>query len=377
MAAFRPRTQLATHEVLNQPSPRGDGDLWAEDVPLREAVSREGAGAHGEDLAAYGALLGEAAVREDGRSANRHLPELVAFDRGGRRVDEVAFHPAYHAMLGRGVAAGYAARAWEAGAAPGAHVSHAAMVYLASQVEPGVCCPMTMSYAAIPALEADAALATEWRPRLLSRAYDPRSLPADQKSGALFGMAMTEKQGGSDVRANTTRAEADGEGWRLWGHKWFCSAPMCDAFLTLAYAPGGLSCFIVPRWTPDGDRNAIQIMRLKDKLGNKANASAEIEYHGAYARMLGAEGAGVRTIVEMVHHTRLDAAIAPAGFMRAALAEAAWWCRSRRAFQKTLIDQPLMRAVLSDLALDLEGGLALCLRVARAFDQGAVGDEAA
>ncbi|MEO1226466.1 MAG: acyl-CoA dehydrogenase family protein [Pseudomonadota bacterium] len=372
--ARHPRSVLDTHEVINQPPPRGDVDLWRDDAPLREAVARGGADRHAADLAAFGADIGRAESREQGRLANRYPPELRAFDRGGRRIDEVAYHPAYHDLLGRGIAAGYAARAWSADM-PGGHVAHAAMVYLMSQVEPGVCCPMTMTYAAVPALRADPGLEAEWRPRLLSRAYDPTSRPATEKSGATMGMAMTEKQGGSDVRANTTRAEPDGDGYRLTGHKWFCSAPMSDAFLTLAQAPDGLTCFVAPRWRPDGARNAIHLMRLKDKLGNRSNASAEIEFHGVWAQRLGDEGAGVKTIVEMVHHTRLDTAMAPAGLMRAALAEAVWWCRNRMAFHRRLIDQPLMMAVLADLSLDWQGALALGLRVARAFDASAT-DEA-
>lgn len=370
MTPFNPRSALETHEVSNQPAPRGDIDLWENDAPLREAVEREGGGGHVERLARYGAELGRAETREDGRLANRHPPELRAFDRAGRRLDEVAFHPAYHGMLRRGVEAGYVSAAWD-GSAPGGHVAHAAMVYLASQVEPGACCPMTMTYAVLPALEADPDIAEAWRPLLLSERYDSRSLPAGVKDGALFGMAMTEKQGGSDVRANTTIAEPDDGAYRLTGHKWFCSAPMSDAFLTLAQAPDGLTCFLVPRWTPDGARNPLQLMRLKDKLGNRSNASAEIEYSKTWAARLGAEGDGVRTIIEMVRHTRLDTAMAPAGLMRAALSEAAWWCRERAVFQRKLIDQPLMQAVLADLALELEGALALGMRVARAFDEGA------
>ncbi|PWE29293.1 DNA alkylation response protein [Maritimibacter sp. 55A14] len=362
MTDFRPQAELETHEVLNQPPPRGDADLW--DPVLAEAVAA--AGVEAAPLAAFGAEAGHERWREAGLEANRQTPELVLFDRGGRRLDEVRFHPSYHDLMELGLGAGYAAMAWEDAA--GGHVGHAAMVYMLSQVEPGVCCPMTMTYAAVPALRADADLQAEWRPKLLSRSYDGASLPLAQKSGATMGMAMTEKQGGSDVRTNTTRAAPDAEGWRLTGHKWFCSAPMSDGFLTLAQAPGGLSCFLVPRWTPDGARNGIRLMRLKEKLGNRANASAEIEYHGAWARMLGEEGAGVRTIIEMVHHTRLDTAIAPTGLMHAALAEAAWWCAGRSAFQRRLIDQPLMRAVLADLALDWEAALALGLRVAQAFD---------
>jgi putative acyl-CoA dehydrogenase len=330
-------------------------------------VERAGGAGHAARLAAFGAEAGRADARAAGRLANLFPPELVAFDRGGRRIDEVAFHPAYHHLMQLGVAAGYPSVAWTGG--PGGHVAHAAMVYMLSQVEPGVCCPLTMSYAAVPALRADPAIAAEWEPRLVSGTYDPASRPAAEKRGATIGMAMTEKQGGSDVRANATRAERHGEGWRLTGHKWFCSAPMSDAFLTLAQAPGGLTCFLAPRWAPDGERNAIQLVRLKDKLGNRANASAEIEYQGAFAWILGGEGDGVRTIIEMVHHTRLDTAMAPAGLMRAALVEALWWCGRRTAFQKRLIDQPLMASVLADLAVEVEAAVALGFRVARAFDE--------
>ncbi|MFC4668518.1 acyl-CoA dehydrogenase family protein [Seohaeicola nanhaiensis] len=366
-----PQSHLPTHDVTNQPPERGDADLWAQDAPLREAIAREGGQA--EALAAYGATLGTAAMRAAAREANRVLPELRTFDRAGRRLDEVQFHPAYHQLMAAGIGGGYAAVAWEGGT--GGHVTHAAMVYLHSQIEPGTCCPMTMTYAAVPALAASETLAAEWRPKLVSRAYDPSVRPVAEKAGATLGMAMTEKQGGSDVRANATRAEPAGDHWRLTGHKWFCSAPMSDGFLTLAQTANGLSCFLVPRWL-EGERNAIHLMRLKDKLGNKANASAEIEYHGALAYLLGEEGQGVRTIIEMVHHTRLDTAMAPAGLMRGALGEALHWVRHRRVFQRGLIDQPLMRAVLADLALDVEGALALGLRVARAFDGTAEADRA-
>ena len=240
------------------------------------------------------------------------------------------------------------------------------MVYMMSQVEPGVCCPMTMSYAAVPVL-ARAANLSQWQDKVLTRKYDPTVRHMQAKSAITLGMAMTEKQGGSDLRSNTTRAVADGEHYRLTGHKWFCSAPMLDGFLTLAQAPGGLTCFLLPRWLQDG-RNGVRLLRLKDKLGNRANASAEIEYQNSLALRIGDEGAGVREIIEMVHHTRLDTAIAPAGLMRAAIAQAYHWCSQRRVFQKTLIDQPLMRAVLADLALDLEAAVALGFRVAQAFD---------
>lgn len=355
-----PRGDLPTHLVENQPPERADIDLWAGDPALRRAAGNADTGI----LAGFGAALGRDETRALARQANSHLPALHLFDRAGRRLDEVAFHPAYHALMTLGLEAGYASAAWTGGS----HVTHAAMVYMLSQVEPGVCCPMTMSYAGVPALAADPGLAARWVPKLTTPAYDPTIAPVTAKRAVTLGMAMTEKQGGSDVRANTTRAERDGDGWRLTGHKWFCSAPMSDGFLTLAQAPGGLTCFLVPRWLDDGTRNAIHLMRLKDKLGNRANASAEIEYHRAYADQLGEEGAGVRTIIAMVHHTRLDTGLAPAGLMRAALGEALHWVRHRSTFQRRLIDQPLMRAVLADTMLDWQGALALGMRVAQAFD---------
>ncbi|OWU77095.1 acyl-CoA dehydrogenase family protein [Phaeobacter sp. 22II1-1F12B] len=363
MTNSQPRSTLTTHEVHNQPAPRGDVDLWASDLPLREAIAHYGL--RTPPLAAYGAALGTDEMRRAARDANRHTPELVQFDSGGRRIDEVHFHPAYHRFMTLSQSAGYAACAWEG--KPGGHLTHAAMVYLASQIEPGHCCPMTMTYAATPALAASESLAAEWRPKLTARAYDPSQKPVAAKTSATLGMAMTEKQGGSDVRANTTQARQDGDHWRLTGHKWFCSAPMSDGFLTLAQTPDGLTCFLVPRWL-EGERNAINIQRLKDKLGNKSNASSEIEFTDTLAYQLGETGKGVRTIIEMVHHTRLDTAMAPAGLMRGALAAAHHWVSHRSAFQRRLIDQPLMRTVLADLALDVEGTLALGLRTAHAFD---------
>ncbi|MGR3540976.1 MAG: acyl-CoA dehydrogenase family protein [Hasllibacter sp.] len=362
---MEPRRTLPTHEVLNQPADPGGADLWAADRPLRDHAAA--AGARPDALAAAGARLGAAEMREAGEDARRIPPVLAALDRSGARLDEVRFHPAYHRLLAEAQALGYVSAAWDG--APGAHATHAALVYLLTQVEPGTCCPLTMSYAAVPALSADPAIAAEWVPKLTAGAHDPALAPPARKSALTMGMAMTEVQGGSDVRANRARAEPDGDGYRLTGHKWFCSAPMSDGFLTLAQAPGGLTCFVLPRWL-DGGRNAIRIDRLKDKLGNRANASAEIVLEGAHARRLGPEGDGVRTIIEMVHHTRLDTAMAPAGLMRAALAEALRWAGGRTVFQRRLIDQPLMRAVLADLALDLEAALALGLRVARAFDAG-------
>jgi putative acyl-CoA dehydrogenase len=356
-------SHLATHDVENQPGPPPAADLWASDAPLRAALER--AGGRAAEAARAGALFGAPQTREEGRAAERNLPELLLFDRAGRRLDEVTYHPAYHALMEKGMAAGYARLAWDG--APGGHATHAAMVYMLGQVEPGVCCPLTMTYAAVPALEADPGLAAIWQPKLTAPGYDPAVAPVSAKASATMGMAMTEKQGGSDLRANTTRAEPDGAAYRLTGHKWFCSAPMSDAFLTLAQAPGGLTCFLVPRWLETG-RNAIRLLRLKDKLGDRANASSEIEYHGAHAVRLGEEGRGVATIMTMVHHTRLDTAMLPAGLMRAALVEAKHWTEGRSVFQRRLIDQPLMRAVLADLVLDWEASLALGMRAAAAFD---------
>lgn len=373
MALAAPGTTLATHRVENQPGPAPAADPWASDAALREGAAAAGADAGA--LAAFGAVLSGAARREEGRAANRYPPELRAFDQAGRRLDEVAFHPAYHALMAAGLSAGYAAVAWEG--RPGGHATHAAMVYLMTGVEPGVCCPMTMTYAGHPALGAAPPLAARWQPKLAARGYDPRPMPLSAKAAVTLGMALTEKQGGSDLRATATRAEADGDGhWRLTGHKWFCSAPMSDGLLTLARAPGGLTAFLVPRWLEDGSRNAVRLLRLKDKLGNRANASAEIEFEAATAEPVGEEGAGIRTVLTMVHHTRLDTALAPAGLMRAALIEALHWCRGRRAFGRRLIDAPLMRALLADLALDREATLALGLRIARAFDAAGEADAA-
>ncbi|MDU8945691.1 acyl-CoA dehydrogenase family protein [Ovoidimarina sediminis] len=350
-----------SEDLYNQPDLIGDIDLWANDPVLRtHAVA---AGADEGHLAPLGQSWGRAKMRALGRAAERHPPEPDLFDRGGRRRDAVAFHPAYHALMSEGIGAGYAALPWNGGR----HATHAAMVYLMSQVEPGVCCPLTMTYAAVSALKVAPLLDAIWKPKLLSRSYDPAICPVTQKSGATMGMAMTERQGGSDVRANATRAVPAADGWLLTGHKWFCSAPMSDAFLTLAQTAEGLTCFLVPRWLDTGP-NAIRIDRLKDKLGNRANASAEIRYGGALAHRVGEEGAGIRTIIEMVHHTRLDTAIAPAGLMRAALYEAHHWVTHRAAFQRRLIDQPLMRRVLADMVLDWEGALALAFHVSRAFD---------
>jgi putative acyl-CoA dehydrogenase len=370
MSPLRPETRLETHDVSNQPPPFEDVNLFTSDRALQDAIERAGGGAHRERIAAFGALCGSAQAAEWAMQANRNPPQLRQFDKYGQRLDEVDFHPAYHALMAMGIEAGVSSAAWTAKEA--GHVLHTALEFLMAQAEPGVCCPMTMTYACLPALRHQPELAAGWTPRILSAKYDGASRPMKDKAGATIGMAMTEKQGGSDVRANTTRATRNADGsYTLVGHKWFCSAPMSDAFLTLAYAEGGLTCFLVPRWRPDGERNAIHVMRLKDKLGDKANASSEIEYHGAFAQRIGEEGRGVRTIIEMVHHTRLDCILAPAAYMRTSLANALWHVAHRTAFQKKLIDQPLMRSVLADLAIESEAATALAFRIAESFDESA------
>lgn len=371
MTAIQPIDRLDTHEVFNQPPPFENVNLFTGDRALVDAVNRAGAGEHRARLTALGQRCGSAEVIEWGVEANRQVPVLETFDRYGHRVDEVRFHPAYHELMRLGLDNGFAASAWD-GSAHG-HALHAAILFLTGQADSGTSCPMTMTYAAVPALRAEAAVADVWVPRIASGRYDPAFRPAPEKAGVTIGMAMTEKQGGSDVRANTTRAVPAGEeGWySLTGHKWFCSAPMCDAFLTLAYAEGGLTCFLVPRWLPDGTRNAgFRVMRLKDKLGDRSNASSEIEYHGALAQRLGPEGRGVATIIQMVQHTRLDCVIGSAQQMRGALVQALWHTAHRSAFQKRLIDQPAMAAVLADLAVESEAATALGFRLAQAFDEG-------
>jgi putative acyl-CoA dehydrogenase len=374
--ARAPLVDLPTHRVTNQPPPLLDYDVMAGDAALREAVAREGADWAEEKLHRLGHAVGSARYIEAGFLANENPPRLRTFDRYGQRIDEVEFHPAYHQLMGLGMEYRLPSLPWAEPRA-GAHVTHAAMVYLLGQAEGGVLCPQVMTYAAVPALRHQPDVAESWLPKLLEGEYDPRCIPAGEKRGVTIGMAMTEKQGGSDVRANETRATAVGKGgpgqeYRLRGHKWFCSAPMCDAFLTLAQTSAGkdgLSCFLVPRWCPDGTRNRFFIQRLKNKLGNRSNASSEIEYDETWAVMVGEEGRGVRTIIEMVHHTRLDAAVAPVSLMRQALTQAIHHTRHRHAFGRRLADQPLMKAVLADLALEVEAGVALVMRVARSFDE--------
>lgn len=364
---------FATHEVFNQPPPLAPWNLYDSDAPLVEGVAREGGSSYRGDLSAFGALLGQPETLQLGADANRFPPELHTHDRYGNRIDEVTYHPSYHDLMRIGVEAGVHAQPWRAPGI-GAQVARLAKHYMLFQVESGVGCPLTMTFAVVPSLRHQPEVAEEWVPRVLSPQYDPRFLNASEKAGVIFGMAMTEKQGGSDVRANTTEARpvgaaGPGMAYLLTGHKWFCSAPMSDAFLTLAQAERGLTCFLVPRWLPDGTRNRFFIQRLKDKLGNRSNASSEIEYHDTWAVMVGEEGRGVPTIIEMVNHTRLDCVAGSAALMRHALAQAVHHATHRSAFGQRLVDQPLMTTVLADLAIESEAATAVMLRLARAYDE--------
>src|SRR5438552_3464053 len=358
---------MPTHEVLNQPPPLQGYDLFAADRALAGGLGREGAGWAEERVRTLGRLAGGEALRW-GVQANANPPVLRTHDRYGHRVDEVEFHPAWHELLRLAVGHELHALPWR-DPRPGAHVARAALFYVMGQVEAGHGCPISMTYSAVPALRVQPDLAAEWEPRLASTEYDPRALPAAEKRGALCGMGMTEKQGGSDVRANTTGAVRVGAGeYELTGHKWFFSAPMCDVFLVLAQAERGLSCFLLPRWRPDGTRNSFRLQRLKDKLGNRSNASSEVEFDRAWARLVGDEGRGVPTIIEMVNHTRLDCVIGSAAAMRQAVAQATHHCAYRAAFGKLLADQPLMRNVLADLAVASGAATVAMLRLARAYD---------
>jgi putative acyl-CoA dehydrogenase len=364
--------RFRTHEVENQPAPLEPYDAYATDVPLREALQREGGGWAEDAVAAYGPIAG-GELMALGVLANENRPRLRSFDRYGHRVDEVEFHPAYHRIMELGVRHGVASFAWCNADRAGAHVARAALSFLHNQAEQGTSCPLTMTYASVPALRHQPGLARDWVARVLATSYDARSVPAWEKSGNTIGMGMTEKQGGSDVRSNSTRAtpvDAAGPGqlYELVGHKWFFSAPMSDAFLVLAQTGSGLSCFLLPRFAPDGSRNAVRIQRLKDKLGDWSNASSEVEFQGALAWMLGEEGRGIATILEMVALTRQDCLIGSASIMRQALVQAVHHARHRRAFGKPLSQQPLMRNVLADLALESEAATAMALRVARAVD---------
>ena len=362
-----------THSVTNQPPPLADYDLFSTDHALEGAVAAEGAGWAAEGLKAFGTQLGKAETLALGELANRNPPILHSFDRFGHRIDELEFHPAWHDLMTLAVGQGLHSAPW-AEPKPGAHVARAAGVYMMCQVEAGVQCPVTMTYGSVPALKRQPDIEAEWLPRIYSRTYDQRFRPGPEKAGALVGMGMTEKQGGSDLRANQTRAEpvgarGPGEAYRLTGHKWFFSAPMCDASLVLAQAEAGPTCFFLPRWTPDGERNAIRIQRLKDKLGNRSNASSEVEFDGAMAWAVGDEGRGIPTIIEMANYTRLDCALGTSGLMRQAVAQAAHHTSYRTVFQKKLIDQPLMQNVVADLAVEAEAAIRLALRLARAYDR--------
>ncbi len=362
-----------THEVLNQPPALEDHNLFTTDRALATAVSEYGAQWAMERLEAYGARLGETETIEQGRLANRFPPQFKPFDRFGHRIDAVEFHPAWQAIMTLAVGEGIHSSPWAA-PRPGAHVARAAAHFMHTQIEPGSLCPTSMTLGCVPALKRAPAIAEDWLPKIFSTRYDGRDLPATEKTGALVGMGMTEKQGGSDVRVNTTKAVpaggsgAEGE-YIVTGHKWFFSCPQIDAHLVLAQAPGGLSCFFLPRWLPGGGRNAIRIQRLKDKIGNRSNASAEVEFHGAHGWLVGEEGRGVPTIIEMGNHTRLDCALGSAGLLRGAVAQAVHHVHYRRAFQRHLIDQPLMANVVADLAIESEAATLLTMRLALAFDR--------
>lgn len=362
-----------THEVLNQVPPLVGENPFDRDAALREALEREGGGFAEAEARALGARIGSAEVLQWGFQANEYPPVLKTHDRFGHRLDEIDFHPAWHALMKVAIEAGLHTGPWQS-PREGAHVARAAKFMIVAQNEYGHLCPIAMTYAVVPALRRQPDVAAAWEPLLLSKAYDPRCVPAAEKTGVLMGMAMTEKQGGSDVRANTTRAEPRGTGgpggeYAITGHKWFCSAPMSDAFLTLSQTTSGVSCFLLPRFTPDGQKNRVYFQRLKSKLGNRSNASSEVEFDGAFAQMVGDEGRGVATIVEMVNHTRLDCVLGSTSLMRAALTQALHHADHRSAFGKRLADQPLMKNVLADLAVESEAATILAMRLARAYDR--------
>jgi putative acyl-CoA dehydrogenase len=367
--------QFRTHDVDNQPPPLAPYDAYATDTPLREALAREGAAWAEAQVAAYGPIAGGEAMAL-GVVANENRPTLRAYDRYGHRADDVEFHPAYHRLMELAIEHGVTGFAWRNVRREGAHVARAALMYMHNQADQGTSCPLTMTYACVPSLEHQPDLAREWTPRVIATNYDGRSVPAKVKAGNTVGMGMTEKQGGSDVRTNTTRAKpvvvaGAGQLYELVGHKWFFSAPMSDAHLVLAQTDEGLSCFLLPRFAPDGMRNAVRIQRLKDKLGDWSNASVEVELQGALAWMVGDPGHGLQTILQMVALTRQDCCIGSASLMRQALVQAVHHARHRRAFGKPLVQQPLMQNVLADLALESEASTALAFRIARAVDASA------
>lgn len=363
----------ATHRVTNQPPPLAGYNLFERDRDLQEASEHEGAAWAQPLLAEFGRLVGSEEAIRWGFEANEHPPVLQTHDRFGHRRDEVEFHPAWHELMRLSIEHRLHSLPWVE-PRPGSHAARAAMLMLAAQNEAGHTCPLSMTYASVPVIRQQPEIAREWEPLILQPDYDRRFVPARRKRGALIGMAMTEKQGGSDVRANTTRAEPAGNGeYLLTGHKWFCSAPMCDAFLVLAQAPGGLSCFFLPRWTPDGERNRFYLQRLKNKLGNRSNASSEVEFNRAWARIIGPEGRGIAMIMEMVNHTRLDCALCSAGLMRQAATQAMHHARHRTVFGRLLVDQPAMQNVLADLCLESAAATILGMRLARALDESDLG----
>lgn len=363
-----------THEVLNQPPPLEGYNLYLTDPVLDAAVASEGGKDSRDSLIEFGATAGSPEYYRWSFEANRNDPRLITHDRFGNRVDMVEFHPAWHSLMETAVANGHHSLPWEDNPPEGAHVTRAALTFMSGQIESGHNCPISMTYSVIPALKTAPDVAQDWVPGIVSRSYDPSFQPAAGKSGLLMGMGMTEKQGGSDVRANTTRAEpvsggGPGSEYLITGHKWFTSAPMCDAFLVLAQAPGGLSCFLLPRWTPDGGLNQFRIQRLKDKLGNRSNASSEVEFDAARSVMVGEEGRGVPTIIEMVNGTRLDCVIGSVALMRQAVSQAAWHVSHRSAFGSKLIDKPLMRNVIADLEVETEAATLMMVRLAGSFDR--------
>lgn len=369
MNPVAPAAEVPADEALNQVPPLSNYNLFLTDNTLVKAVERAGAGWAQAQLSELGRLLGTEEAQRWGFDANENPPVLHTHDRFGNRRDEVVFHPAWHNAMRTSIANRIHSLPWiENG--KGAHVARAALMMITAQNEAGHTCPVSMTFSGVAALRAEPDVAREWEPKILSAEYDPRFAPPAEKSGVLLGMGMTEKQGGSDVRVNTTRAERIGRSqeYLITGHKWFCSAPMCDAFLILAQASAGLSCFLLPRWTPTGERNHFYIQRLKSKMGNRSNASSEVEFKQAWARLVGEEGRGVSTIIEMVHHTRLDCVIGSTALMRQAVVQAIHHARHRKAFGKLLIEQPLMRNVLGDLLLESEAATLLMVRLAGAFD---------
>ncbi len=374
MSVRSPIFSLPTHEVTNMPPPIGDQDLYKNDLALKEGVARNGADWASQLLLDFGKKVGSEVTVELANQANQNPPKLRSFDGNGMRINQVDFHPAYHNLMELAISNDLPTFAWN-NIRKGNHVAHGALNYLLNQVEGGVLCPISMTYSVIPALKVTASIEKEWLPRVLGREYDKRDIPAKEKNSVTIGMFMTEKQGGSDVRANSTQArpkgskQGAGAPYILSGHKFFCSAPMSDAFLTLAYTKNGLSCFIMPRWRPDGHRNGLYIQRLKDKMGNKSNASSEIELVEAYGMMLGEEGKGVQTIIQMVNGNRYYCSIGSAGLMRQALVQALHYTSNRMAFKKKLIEQSLMRNVLSDMAIESEAATALFLRLGRSIGE--------